>query len=1199
MDIEGIFLRLQLKLDDVNAALNNLEKDLTSRFAGLGDQFSTLGIGLTAALTLPLAAIGKVGLTAFGDFEASMKRVEGVTQGTAAQMKMLADQAIELGIKTQFSGKEAADAMGNLAAKGFSVNEIFGSMPGVLALAAAGQLSMGKAAEYAAGILRGFSLPVERMNDVTNALAKAAVSGGASISELATSFRYVGPIASVAGASIEQVAAALSIMAESGIKGQKGGTGLRAFFKDLIDPSKRAAEAIEELGLKFKDSSGKLLPMRDLIAQLAPHMNDLQSMTRIFGVHMSEVIPLLKKGAEGFDLVTSSIKNAEQTNFGDNLAKKMHEGWKGAFDDLKSSTETLMIAIGKILADVGVPFIKNFIEPMINGLTTLVIAFDKLPQPVKTFAVAVGAIAALAGPTLLTIGTLLTYFDRLAKIEAVSNGVLVLKSAFSALQPAVTAAVTAVKSFTVAFEAEKIAESANSIKSAFSGIGAAILAGVKDIPGTLSTAKVALIAFGTNAAGWLTTNASAIWTAVTGMFVGLGPKITAAIAGIGPMVTAAWGTITAAISGISWAGIAAGLEAAVAAVGSALSTLAAYASAAGPIGLVVAAVATIGAAAYAVYKNWEDIKPILIGIWKDIGAGAEWLAKWVLGSFDAVFGPKTSQAIIGIWSGIGQFFGGLWQSISSTMSAAFQSMLGTLSAFAKAVNAVETAKAIDLWIGKLDGMRGMAEAAAKNFQALANADQARLMSEGNYFQQAAGHLKSSADNMSALAAHTDAVAGKSATIAAHVEASAEATRTFGLAMLSVKTNTEIATDATERLRGLLANIAEQDAFKAMRDSLEDFRVKAMEASTQVPQYIKAIGDAALDSVKPFEEAATKIGESANKPLVKLGDGLDKIYIGTVKATKPWADFGREMGKAFDKFSDAIADGIIQWNNFGDTVVKAAEAIGKGLVKALIKDGLSLVAKEVLNLDGSFKTLGQTISNIFGGGGTEAAKNVTNAKNPLTSTANQLGGLTSMVTAVTSVVSAVTGVLGYIQGRHMEADIGKIEVTTRGELNQLISIQGTLNTYLPNLVNTQQLIRLEGIENALVKMAEGGSVGQMMDQVSKAIGDGLQAFGNAIQQGFQLMVTELGTLRQNTWNQLASVILILTTLYNTMAKPGWQPATSLPSVTPANTSTSNRNTSAPATTQSVTNVHVQATTSNPYNVGMQVAAGLNTATAIRL
>jgi hypothetical protein len=41
-----------------------------------------------------------------------------------------------------------------------------------------------------------------------------------------------------------------------------------------------------------------------------------------------------------------------------------------------------------------------------------------------------------------------------------------------------------------------------------------------------------------------------------------------------------------------------------------------------------------------------------------------------------------------------------------------------------------------------------------------------------------------------------------------------------------------------------------------------------------------------------------------------------------------------------------------------------------------------------------------------------------------------GGITGMVTAISSAISAVTGVLQYLQGRRMEQDIGRIEVTTR-------------------------------------------------------------------------------------------------------------------------------------------------------------------------
>lgn len=48
------------------------------------------------------------------------------------------------------------------------------------------------------------------------------------------------------------------------------------------------------------------------------------------------------------------------------------------------------------------------------------------------------------------------------------------------------------------------------------------------------------------------------------------------------------------------------------------------------------------------------------------------------------------------------------------------------------------------------------------------------------------------------------------------------------------------------------------------------------------------------------------------------------------------------------------------------------------------------------------------------------------------------GWMGMVNMVTGAISAVTGVLSYLQGRRMEQDIGRIEVTTRGLLNEALN-----------------------------------------------------------------------------------------------------------------------------------------------------------------
>src|SRR5262249_16598225 len=80
-----------------------------------------------------------------------------------------------------------------------------------------------------------------------------------------------------------------------------------------------------------------------------------------------------------------------------------------------------------------------------------------------------------------------------------------------------------------------------------------------------------------------------------------------------------------------------------------------------------------------------------------------------------------------------------------------------------------------------------------------------------------------------------------------------------------------------------------------------------------------------------------------------------------------------------------------------------------------------------------------------------------------------GGILGAINAVSGVVSAVFEGLQFFQGRRMEQDIGRIEVTSRGILNQTISLQNTFNQWLPFLNN---LAFLPVVASNTQKMFEG-------------------------------------------------------------------------------------------------------------------------------
>lgn len=1161
MDIDGIFLKIGAKFDDVFAAFQTMETQLTGQMAALGSRMQEMGKGMTVALTAPLVALGGVGLQTFGDFEAVMNRVGALTDATGQQMQQLTEVALDLGAKTQFSAKQAADGMAEFAAAGFDVNQTVAAMPGVLALAAAGQIQLGRSAEIAGSVMNGFNLQAEDLGRVANVLAQAANKSAANVSDLGSSFKYIGPIAAAVGVSFEETAAALSILANAGIKGESGGTALRSMISSLENPSKKAAEAIGALGINVLDANGKLLPMADVIERLQPLQSHMTEGFQIFGKRFSDVLPLLKAGAKGFDDMADSMRKAGQEKAAEQMADRLFKGWNATLESFKGSIETTMIKIGSVLSGPVGALLKTVLEPAVNAIGIMADAFGKLPAPIQTAAVAFLGLVAAAGPAMIMLGKLIEIQAALQAGGALTGTLGLMKTGFMSLQGPLTTAVTALKAFAAELTLTNLASRASAVtaavSSAFTGIGPAI-----------------------------TSSIGKIGPAVTAAFGAIIPMVTSALSGLMPAVTGIFTSITTAIAGISWGGIVAAIQGAVMSIASAFGSLGSLAVAGGPIALVVAAVAAVGAAAYAVYKNWADVKSVLIGVWNDLGAAVSAIGKRIHDIFDAALGSAAVSAISTAWSKLGSWFGGLWDGIVGIFQSAGRKLLEVAAATASAMGAENTAKALDAWIQKLDGIRSSGEAVARNFTVLANEATTAGAAQAFTFTAISNTGTAAANAIAAVAE-----GGKAAKT--HIEAAHASLREFDMRAAVIPGKIREASAAAEALRESLAAVAASDAFGKMQDSLEAFRLQALEASREVPDYINQINAATLAAVKPFET----LGTTAT---TQLGNGIPEA---ATKATGGMKEFETGVQSAWNTFTGDIAKSITSFHGFADAALKIGTNIRDLIVRLIVNEGLKSVGKELLNLEGGFTSLASKIGALFGGGGGQApgVPGVPGAPstNPVSNLTSGLSSITSVVNVITGAVSAVTGVLSYLQGRRMEQDIGRMEVTSREIKAEVMNRRRDAWDQ-----HNQMFGRLGEVWNTLQAIGANGGAAQMGAAIGQEIGQAFQGLATAMQTGFQAVVTAIGTLMQATISHFQVLEMATIALYNVTAKPEFRMSlpTSTNSSLPTSTSTSPGTSTARANTPPPGNqtvVNVTTTQANPYNVGLAVASGLNSAIGVRI
>lgn len=371
------------------------------RMSRAGQQISGAGQTLTTRLTLPLAGVGLTAIKMSGDFESSMNRVKAVSGASGDEMEQLKEQAKELGATTQFSASQAADAMGFLAMAGFKTNEIMTALPGVLNLAAAGNLELADAADIASNILSGYGLKVEEIGRLNDVLAKTFTSANVDMRMLGESFKYVGPVASSAGIQFEEAAAAIGLLGNAGIQGSEAGTALRGAISGLLKPSNEAAETMKRLGVSATDSKGQLLPLHQIIGQLEKSGAKTADMMTIFGLEAGPAMQaLVSQGSGALSGLTKELENSGGT--AEEVAKTQMEGFNGQLNELKSAFEGLMISIGESgLLEWATKFVKV--------LTDLTSRANETDSGMLNLATKIGIVAAVIGPLLLIIGKVVQF----------------------------------------------------------------------------------------------------------------------------------------------------------------------------------------------------------------------------------------------------------------------------------------------------------------------------------------------------------------------------------------------------------------------------------------------------------------------------------------------------------------------------------------------------------------------------------------------------------------------------------------------------------------------------------------------------------------------------------------------------------------------------------------------------------------------
>jgi len=307
-----------------NKSKQALEKigEAGEKLKDIGGKVTDVGKSMTTHVTAPVAAAGAAIVKTAGDFEQQMAKVSGIAQAYGDDLDSLKQKALELSETSQFSATEIAQAYEYMGMAGWNTNQILAGTPGILDLATASGEDLAQVSDIVTDGLTAFGLKAEDTSRFVNVLAEAARSSNTNVGLMGESFKYVGPVAGAMGYEIEDVATALGLMANSGIKGSMAGTSLRNMLQRMAKPTKESQMAMDRLGLSLTDSSGNMLSFEEIMDQLRGSMGEINMPLTEYNRQLDELDAALEDGTLTQKKYDDALEELNKEAFGAEGAEK-------------------------------------------------------------------------------------------------------------------------------------------------------------------------------------------------------------------------------------------------------------------------------------------------------------------------------------------------------------------------------------------------------------------------------------------------------------------------------------------------------------------------------------------------------------------------------------------------------------------------------------------------------------------------------------------------------------------------------------------------------------------------------------------------------------------------------------------------------------------------------------------------------------
>lgn len=363
-----------------------------------------VGAGL-ALMTIPTVLLASTAAT---------QKALGELSSVGVQKMQAIEDAAE-SFTNQWAGANKADFIGAAydvkSALSNLSDEAVGTFSGMAALT--GKATKATTQEMVGTFTTAYGIFKPIMADMSDMEWATAFSGGMAQTvasfkttgaQMADAIKNIGAVAASSNVPLQEQLAILGQL-QTTMPGSEAGTLYKAFIM-------KAAEAGDELGLSFTDTTGRLKSVIPILQEIQSKFPDLSQaaaqvqLKKAFG--SDEAVKFVLQMSAGMQTLEGNIRTVEQAMAGgtvvtERMASAMNQDIGARFTLLKQQIGNLTEILGRSLLPV--------VVPIMQGLSGLVLRLQKfaksipgITRVVLTFSMALGGILVAAGAVMAGVG---------------------------------------------------------------------------------------------------------------------------------------------------------------------------------------------------------------------------------------------------------------------------------------------------------------------------------------------------------------------------------------------------------------------------------------------------------------------------------------------------------------------------------------------------------------------------------------------------------------------------------------------------------------------------------------------------------------------------------------------------------------------------------------------------------------------------